>query len=161
MCGLDFSAILLNKRENLKICKITTAQGLDQIQSHCLKGLHLVTLKNSLRHLLTIPSLVSLQTLNKISLVSHTQISSPSGGYQSPRIIIRKKQQAYSHHWPNKDYNLLKCSDAEQQQVPLQTSVICNFIIFIMKSCYYNCPGWVAIKEHLLIQLQNKSKCRR
>jgi len=42
--GLDFSTILSNKRKNLEPCKISAAQGLDQIQSHFIKGLHLVRL---------------------------------------------------------------------------------------------------------------------
>lgn len=61
---LDFSAILWNKRKNFALCKITTAQGLEHIQSHFIKGSHWVGLKlhwgvSSRSHL-----------LNKISLSS-------------------------------------------------------------------------------------------
>lgn len=87
--GLDFSAVLLNKRKNLKLSKILAAQ----IQCHFLKPLHFVRLSNFIevsphnRICSITPNLKQ-----DFSLLSeHIHTSSPSGGEQITRNHRKEK----------------------------------------------------------------------
>lgn len=97
--GLDFSAVLLNKSKNLELCKITAAQGLDQLQSHFIEGLHLVRLSDFIEvspHNRT--SSITPNLKQNFSLLPHTHTSSPSGGEQITQNHHKEKAAGIAGH---------------------------------------------------------------